>query len=413
MIYPKPVSAAAASLTLGDILGQVFAFSPAITNLCLQSQALNVAPWALGGGVAVTSTNNADPRGGLTFNLLTDASAVATGEATQPITVANNGASYVVSAFVRAGTGARMKLGARLAGGVAVESFIEIIQASGVVSSQQGTVAQQTFVIGGVTFFRLSVLVVNNTSGNVTLTPYFQPASNTVADQGNAQCGFWQAETAPTLGSATPSAYVAAGAAAAVNGAGLFPAFAQAAQVKVESYTAGGTSVAPPWANRALLTGTGAGGGGGASGGTGGAGGGGAGAKTAGTIVTVTAGLSTTVTIGAGGAGSAGAATSFGGLLSLAGGAGGAFAAGAAGGSGGLGGINGAEDGDNGITDVSAITSVNGGNGGRGGRGGSVGVSGPQAGAANSGGGGGGERGGQTPAAAGGSGFLVVIYFKV
>lgn len=427
MMYSKAGGAGAGSVSVGAAIGQAFGPTPAVTNLLLRSETLNVAPWVLAGGVAVTSTNNADPHGGTTLNLLTDASAVATGEANQPIAVANDATAYVVSCYVKiGGTAQRMKLGARLSGGVAVESFIELVSSSGVVATQQGTAIQSTIVVGGVTYQRLSVLITNNTSGNVTLTPYFQPASNGVGDTGNNQAGMFQVEVAPTSTSATPGQYIQTAAASVTNPGGMLPAFEQAPQIVCETYTANGNSVAPSWANRALLIGVAGGGGGGGSPVTstqsGGAGGGGGGQRTDGTIVTVVPGTTYAVGIGTAGNGggnnangTAGGNTTFGALLTLLGGNGGNKSNGFLGGAGGLGGVAGQNDGQTGqYGDTTIITQTGpGGNGGgNGGLGGTTGNG--QAAAANSGAGGGGSAGiGIFSGGNGGTGRLVVIYFKV
>lgn len=424
MQYTVPASAASNSATVGDLRNQMVQFDSARTNLILQSQAFSTAPWALGGGVTVPTTNGTDPRGGATACTISDAAGTL-GELTQPITVANDGTQYVVSCYFTAGTSLQSKFGVRLSGGTPVDQFVEFVPQSGLVITSAGTYTINAFTIGGVSWYRVNILIANNTSGNVTLTPYIQPASANVGATGTILAFGAQVETAPTNGAAVPSAYVQTASVAETTPAGTLPAFLQGKAVDIQTFLANGNSTAPAWANRALLIGVGGGGGGGGSPSASpgyGAGGGGGGQRTEGTIVTVVPGAITAVTIGNGGNGggnntngSSGSATTFGALLTLAGGSGGAKSVQASGfANGGTGGVPGQNDGFNGTyMDVAFTISAAGGNGGgNGGQGGINGGVGSNA-AANSGGGGGGHSGsGVLSGGNGGSGKLVVIYYR-
>ena len=405
MQYYAPASATG-GLVAGDARDQVFAFDAVRTNLCLQSQALSTTPWALGGGLTVPVTTSGDPRGTGAGCLLSDAAGTL-GELTQAITVANNNTNYVASCYFTLGTSNQSKFGIRLSGGVAVDQFVEFNPASGVVISSAGTYTVTPLVIAGTTWYRIAILIANNTSGNVTATPYMQPASSNVGAVGTLMAFGCQFETVVTAGAATPSAYLSTGAAAFTTPAGAIPAFTQAPQIQCETFLASGSSVAPAWANRALLRGVGGGGNGGSSnlvGYTGG--GGGEGSRTDGTIVTVTPGTTYTVTIGA-----AGAATSFGALLSLPGGSAGNRASAVNTGAGGAPGAGGGWGGNAGAAN----------GGGRGGVAGSAAIGAPSgntggAAGANTGGGGGGANTdgvGSYGGGAGGTGRLDVIYFRV
>lgn len=240
MQYGKQGLSGGAQLTAGDVIGQVFGFQPSATNIALQSQAFNNAPWVLAGGAVLTSNNNADPRGTTAASLVNDPGA-GLAELNQPIVVANNNASYVASIFVSAGTSTQMKFGVRLAGGAGIDNSIEIAPQSGVVISASPAVFNQAFVINGVTWFRLSVLITNNTSGNVTLTPYLQPASVNAAAVGNVLAFGLQVELASVAGIATTTAYIPTQNSTVTITGGYFPSFLinQNAQILNANVTAG------------------------------------------------------------------------------------------------------------------------------------------------------------------------------
>lgn len=406
MQYYAPTSSASA-LVSGDARNQTYTFDAARTNLCLQSQTLSTTPWALGGGLTVPTTNGVDPRGTGAACTLSDAAGTL-GELTQAITVANDNTNYVASAYFTLGTSNQSKFGIRLSGGAAVDQFVEFNPASGVVISSAGTYTVTPLVIAGITFYRIAILIANNTSGNVTATPYMQPASSNVGATGTVIAFGAQFETVVTAGAATPSAYLSTGAAAFTTPAGAIPAFTQAPQIQCETFLASGSSVAPAWANRALLRGVGGGGNGGSSTAVGFLGGGGGeGARTDGTIVTVVPGTTYTVTIG-----NATQASSFGALLTLAAGSNGNNATAGNHGAGGAPGAGGGWG-------FNAGDSANG--GGRGGLGGASLIGSPVnytgiAAGANTGGGGGGAGTDGISAfggGAGGSGRLDVLYFRV
>lgn len=240
MQYGKQGLSGGAQLTAGDVIGQVFGFQPSATNIALQSQAFNNAPWVLAGGAVLTSNNNADPHGTTAASLVNDPGA-GLAELNQPIVVANNNASYVASIFVSAGTSVQMKFGIRLAGGAGIDNSIEIAPQSGVVISASPAVFNQAFVVNGVTWFRLSVLITNNTSGNVTLTPYLQPASVNAAAVGNVLAFGLQVELASVAGLATTTAYIPTQNNAVTITGGYFPSFLinQNAQILNANVTAG------------------------------------------------------------------------------------------------------------------------------------------------------------------------------
>jgi hypothetical protein len=411
MQYYAPASATG-GLVAGDARNQVFAFDAARTNLCLQSQTLAVAPWANGGGLTVPTTNGVDPRGTGAACTLSDLAGTL-GELTQAITVANDNTNYVASAYFTLGTSNQSKFGVRLSGGAAVDNFVEFNPASGVVISSAGTYTVTPLVIAGVTFYRIAILIANNTSGNVTATPYMQPASSNVGATGTVIAFGAQFETVVTAGAATPSAYLLTGATAETNIPGTVPSFLQGKAIDVQFFLANGNAIAPIWANRAALWAAAGGGGGGDSNaintqsGSGGA----AGARVSGQVVTVVPGSTIAVGIGAGGIagvaadGGAGGNTTFGALLTLTGGPGGLRASNAPT----AGATPGGADGKPGRLAAAAI----GGDGGLGGAGGVVGGAVASAGTANSGGGGGGSATNSLGGAAGGSGYLTAVFYRV
>lgn len=221
-----------AALTIGDVIGQVFGFQPTVTNIALQSQSFNAAPWALAGGAVLTSLNNVDPRGGLAAALVNDPGG-ALAELNQPITVPNNNAIYLASIYVSLGTSTLIKFGVRLAGGAALDNSISLIPQSGVIAAASPVVSEQAFVINGQTWYRLTVQIVNNTTGNVTLTPYLQPATANAAAVGNVLAFGLQVEQVAQLATSTPSAYIPTVNNSITIQGGYFPSFLISQNVQV------------------------------------------------------------------------------------------------------------------------------------------------------------------------------------
>jgi len=326
----------------GGVISQVPPLELAATNALLQSADFTTT-WAAGGGGTVTPNTTASPRGVVEADTLNDAVGTLA-EFTQAVVIANDAVTRTFSVYLLASTSAQSRVGVRLTGGVAKDASIEVNPASGAVISSSADVAAssvEALSIGGASWIRVAVAVANNGSGNVTATPYIQPASLSAATQGNVIAWGAQLEVGSpsSLAQPTPTSQIPTLTAQVTRAAGAIPTWLRAANYTIQVFTATGANTYTAPANlkfaRVTIIGGGGAGGGAAITGAGtvsNGGGGGAGATAIRILTAAQIGVSQTATVGAGGTGVAGAAgnaggtSSFGALLSATGGLGGSMA---------------------------------------------------------------------------------------
>jgi len=325
--------------TKGGVITQVPPFELASTNLLLQSADF-ATTWAVAGGLTVTSNSTASPRGVVEADTLVDAAGTM-GSVFQNVVVPNDALTRTFSAYFLAGTSTQAQIGVLLTGGVGKSALLDFNPASGAIISLSADVAAslvEAVSIGGVTWFRVSVAVANNGSGNVTAICGITPASLSAATQGTVIVWGAQLETGSSLSTSqpAPTTQIPTLAAQVTRAAGLIPIWETAGLYTIQVFTVGATYTAPAnlkFAKVTVVGGGGAGGGavGNIAGGSHGSGGcsGGAGIRL---MTAAQIGVSQVVTVGAGGTGVAagtgntGATSSFGALVSATGGGGGAAA---------------------------------------------------------------------------------------
>ena len=157
---------------LDDYMTSAFV-SGARTNLCPRSQEFNNAAWSSDASISANST--AAPDGTTTADTLTDDSAAAFLSSAQAFAVADDSLAYAFSIFVKKTTAETNTFGVNvsLTGGVAVSTNLRLNTNSGVVS---GTGAEAQELEG---YWRLLGTILNNSSGNTTLTVAVYPATST------------------------------------------------------------------------------------------------------------------------------------------------------------------------------------------------------------------------------------------
>lgn len=427
MLYGKSGGAAAtgAAFVPGSVIPTAPQFDIARTNLILQSNVFSAAPWAATAGVpVVTLATTASPDGTVDAVTINDNQVAVIAEQAQTVVIANNGQTYAASIYMCAtGTSIRARFGLRLTGGTALESFLEFNPQSGLIISQQGG-SLDNLTINGVAWYRIKLILANNTSGNVNAQTYIQPASGVAGSVGTVIVFGSQLEA--ILAAGAPTAYIPTAAAAVTIIADAIQQQNLTARYTQSLFLASANYTVPAWwraGNSLYVSGRGGGGGGGGAtlGASTGATGGGEGASAIRVPIAVNPGQVIAVTIpaaAAGGVGLANGATggnvTFGALLTINGGGAGqqaanAYVAGALGGAATVAGTFAGQPSDN--MSLPVIVSTNGGTmgGGVGGLGGMPGGNNGVSALANSGGGGGGASDGATRNGGnGGTGWLMV-----
>lgn len=138
-------------------------FYGAFTNLLLRSEEFDNASWTKN-NTTISSNSTAAPDGNTTADTLTDTNAAGDAYCRQSVAVANDGATYTASVFLKQGTTTTSRLTLTLSGGSTVTENALITWATGVVSGANASVEDV-----GNGWKRLSVKITNNTSGNTSL----------------------------------------------------------------------------------------------------------------------------------------------------------------------------------------------------------------------------------------------------
>ena len=145
-------------------------------NVCLQSQTFDNASWTKTSCTA-TANQAVAPDGTTTADAVEDAAAGAAGYISQAVTVANDGAAWTCSVFIKKRTTGthNVLLDVQLTGGTPVNPYILIDPVTGAIN---GSGAYDVEDHG--TYWRVYATAVNNASGNTTLTVYVYVAYNAV-----------------------------------------------------------------------------------------------------------------------------------------------------------------------------------------------------------------------------------------
>ena len=145
-------------------------------NVCLQSQTFDNASWLDDGTPVITANSAVAPDGTTTADTFEDNSAAATEGQYQPITIADDGASWCASVFVKkktaeAGYVAGLTVSVTGGSGVGVVALINAYTGHTLFSG-----ATTSGVEDHGTYWRLWASVTNNASGNTTLNVGIYPA---------------------------------------------------------------------------------------------------------------------------------------------------------------------------------------------------------------------------------------------
>ena len=166
---------------------------PAATNICKQSQQFN-STWTTTTTLAATQ---ADPAGGTTACNSTDNSAAVTQVLSQAITVTNDSEGYVFSVYIKKTTTATTFPGIEIkfSGGTAKDTSITFNTNTGTFVANAASTNPNAYarVDSNLNFWRVSIGLYNNTTGNTTLTANIYPAVNTDAS------GTWAVATTGTI----------------------------------------------------------------------------------------------------------------------------------------------------------------------------------------------------------------------
>lgn len=146
-------------------------------NLLLQSEAFSNASWTKTNATATADQIRA-PDGTLTADLLTDADAGNEGTIVQAVTIPNNSDSHTLSIYLKQGTAAVTRLLLAYSGGTPGSQAVDVTWGA------TPTVSAGTIEDIGSGWWRVSVTLANNATGNTTLTVTISPAGATAASTG-------------------------------------------------------------------------------------------------------------------------------------------------------------------------------------------------------------------------------------
>ncbi len=147
------------------------------TNLLAAGTSERFDQWTAVAGGTVTADTTAAPNGEVIAQTLTDPGASLSG-VSQAVTVANDSLLFAASIYVKktsGGTAPTFGATLELTGGTPVTVNARINTDTG--AQQYGSNANTTVVNADSTYWRVIVIITNNTSGNVTLTESLYPAA--------------------------------------------------------------------------------------------------------------------------------------------------------------------------------------------------------------------------------------------
>jgi hypothetical protein len=144
------------------------------TNLVTYSNTFSDASWIALGAKNLVANSTVSPDGETNASTLTDNSAVAYQGIQKTVTIANDGATYVASIYVRkttGGTSATFGINLQVSGGTILTTQPRLNTDTGVLINGTGTVQNAG------AYWRLTCSITNNTTGNTTLSLAVYPAT--------------------------------------------------------------------------------------------------------------------------------------------------------------------------------------------------------------------------------------------
>lgn len=188
---------------------------PAATNLALQSQSLNVAPWGPGGGGSnpgITANSTTAPDGTTTADTITPGTTTGNQHLTQNITLpgANN---YTVSGFFKPNTYTKAGLGAQ-GTGLFPYAFFDLIAGSVAFQAASITTATITPIASGWFYCTITLPVDSGHLANAQHSWAYTAGGNTVGFTGNGTSNGYAWQYQVEAGSVATSPIVTTSAAA-------------------------------------------------------------------------------------------------------------------------------------------------------------------------------------------------------
>lgn len=210
------------------------------TNLLPRSTDFLNAPW-VNTNVTV-ATSQADPTGSSNGFLLTDNSLTVMGNITQSITVADSMNPYVFSVYVRKTTSATIFPGFVLAftGGSFPITIGMALNTNNGALIQNNTMGAPTYtsVVEITNYWRISIGISNNLSGNTTIACSIYPSvdnggTGTWVVTGNSSINTWGAQLEQSFGE---TSFIVTAGSATTRGADVYTSTASVRQADVSSY---------------------------------------------------------------------------------------------------------------------------------------------------------------------------------
>ena len=168
------------------------------TNLLLHSQDVTVSPWGSSGTISYSADTGTAPDGTLTGDSVADIDGGAIAFRYQDIVVANDSVTRTFSVFLKAVNGSTGQITIEYFGGSGISAVGTINWTTGAITAVAGATVDSIDCGDG--WFRYSVRLANNSTGNTTARISIYPESSSAA--GQSTCMIWgaQLEAASAMG---------------------------------------------------------------------------------------------------------------------------------------------------------------------------------------------------------------------
>lgn len=171
--------------------GSRIAVRTSYTNLLTFSEQFDNGIWLTSGSTGIGVNTMANPADGLvTADSIADTDSGATAFFYQAVTVANDSAMRIFSIFLKPSNGVTGQIGIAYFGGTVVSAYVKIDWASGVITASGSVIA--TVYNAGNGWYRLTVRLANNSSGNTSCQVQIFPEASSSA--GESTCFVWGAQ---------------------------------------------------------------------------------------------------------------------------------------------------------------------------------------------------------------------------
>ncbi len=149
-------------------------------NICLESEAFEVSPWAVNGTPVITTNSTIAPDGTMTADTIEDDSGVSHEDVRQTITILDDSASWTFSVYIRkdSDTSRFPEIQLDFTGGTPIQFAVQINTSTGatIVRTGPGSVSSQD----AGDYWRFIFTQANNSTGNTAVQMRVLPARTTV-----------------------------------------------------------------------------------------------------------------------------------------------------------------------------------------------------------------------------------------